>query len=88
MAWVAMSREKSRQARLAEKRALELYKAQVKELRPYLKYTRDYDLRRKPTPGQKAAISKAWKDYQELTSRPFKVFRPRKKSNLKIAQQF
>ena len=78
-----MSRKKSQKDKSAA-----LFRERVKELRPYMKKARDIDLRKSPSPAQKAAISKAFNEYTELTSRPYKVYRTKNKDRLKKAQTF
>lgn len=85
---MASSSKKSSSVRAREKREAKLFREKVKEMRPYLYWARDIDLRQPLTSGQKSAITKAYDDFQELTSRPVKVYRPRKKGRLEIAQQF
>lgn len=72
----------------AEKRAKEIYKAQIKEMRPYLKKLRKIDLRKNIGSGEKSYVTKAWKEYQELTSRPFKIYRSKSKTKINIAQAY
>src|SRR5690606_34316611 len=71
----------------AKKKAEKLKKAQIKEMRPYLKSLRDIDLRKHLTPSQKGKVTKAWKDYQALTVRPTKIYRTSNKKHLKEAKK-
>lgn len=73
-------------AKAARKRANELYKKHIKEMRPYLKRLRRIDLRKNISAGQKSYITKAYEEYTELTTRPFKVYKTKNKSRLKKAQ--
>lgn len=75
-----------RAAKYQQHQAKNIYKDKVKEMRPYLKSLREYDLRKELSRGQKSFIEKAWKEYQELTIRPTKVFRTKNKKKLNIAQ--
>lgn len=63
------------------------YKSIVREMRSVTPFLKNYDLRRKLTSGQKAAITRAYKDYVELVGRTHTVYKPKSKNNLKIAQQ-
>ena len=75
-------------AKAANKRAKQIYKAQIKEMRPFLKSLKKIDLRKDISAGQKSYISKAWQEYQELTARPFKVYRTKNKKHLAAAQAY
>lgn len=75
-------------ARAIKKQAEIIAKEKVKELRPYLKAAKSIDLRRNLTRKEKNLINKAWIDYQELTSRPVKIFRSKNKKNMKVAKAF
>lgn len=75
-------------AKAAKRYAEKLYKDHVKEMRPYLKTLRKIDLRRNLNGGQKSFVTKAFKDYQELTLRPTKIYRTKNKKKLNLVQQF
>lgn len=78
-----MSRKKSHKAK-----SNALFRERVKELRPFLLAARKIDLRKPPSPSQKSAITRAFKEYTELTSRPYKIYRPKSKDKLSKAQAF
>lgn len=82
------AREAARQAKQQEKIAQKIFKQQVKEMRPFLRELKKLDLRHKPTSSQKGRVTKAWKDYQALTTRPTKVYKPKDKKRLKLAQAY
>jgi hypothetical protein len=73
-------------AKAARKNANELYKKHIKEMRPYLKKLKNIDLRKPLSSGQKSFITKAYVEYTELTTRPFKIYKSKSKSRLKKAQ--
>jgi len=77
-----------KQAKLIKKQAQLIAKEQIKEMRPYLKKLRKVDLRSDISAAQRSYINKAWREYTELTTRPFKVYRTKNKKRLKIAQEF
>lgn len=77
-----------KRARAQKKQAQQIAKSQIKEMRPYLKSLREIDLRKDISPQKRAAITKAWREYQELTTRPFKIYRTKNKDRLKVAQRF
>lgn len=74
------------EAKMAKKNAQKIAKAQIKELRPYLKSLRKIDLRKSISAGQKSYITKAWQEYQALTIRPTKIYRTKDKKRLKMVQ--
>lgn len=69
------------------KRANKLYKDKVKEMRPYLKRLKQYDLRHGLSTGQKSYVEKAWREYQALTLRPTKIYRTKSKKKLQVAKR-
>lgn len=73
-------------AKWQRKQAELLYKEKIKEMRPYLKALRNIDLRKPITRGQKSFITRAFKDYTELTTRPNQLYRTKNKKNLKLVQ--
>ncbi len=77
-----ISRRKQRQ--IAQKAA----KQKVKELRPFMRKLRDIDLRSDLSPQQIGYINRAFTEYQELTTRPVKIFRTRNKKHLAKAQAY
>ncbi len=74
--------------KVAERDAKNLYKAHVKEMRPFLKKLKKIDLRKNLSPGQKSFVTKAFEEYRQLTTRPVAVVRPRSKKNLEKLQSF
>jgi len=74
--------------KLAEKQKQKIAKAQIKELRPFIKSLKSVDLRRNLTPQKRSFIDKAWSEYQELTSRPFKIYKTKSKKRLDMAQRY
>lgn len=77
-----------REAAYIKKQAQKLAREQVKEMRPYLKRLRNIDLRKELSPAQRSNITKVWKDYQELTTRPFKVYKSKNKKRLEKVKSF
>lgn len=77
-------RAAKREAKLAEK----IYKEKIKEMRPYMRSLRNIDLRKHVSAAQKSYVTKAWDEYQELTARPYRVFKTPNKKHLKIAQAY
>jgi len=75
-------------AKLIKKQNQKIAKAQIKEMRPYMKSLYAIDLRKEITSAQRSFITRAWNEYQELTARPFKVYRTKNKQRLKIAQEY
>lgn len=73
-------------AQWQKKQAEKLYKEKIKEMRPYLKRLKLIDLRKPLKSSDKGLVTKAWKDYQEVTARPFKVYKTKNKKNLKLVQ--
>lgn len=82
------AKDAMRSAKYAERQAKQIYKAQIKEMRPYLKKLRGIDLRKNLSASQKGYVTKAWGEYQDLTLRPTKVFRTKNKKKLKTVQEF
>lgn len=82
------AREAARLAKSEEKIAQKIFRQQVKEMRPFLKSLKKIDLRLKPTTAQKSRVTKAWKDYQALTTRPTKIYKPKDKKRLQLAQAY
>jgi len=80
--------EAKKLAKYEQKQTQKIAKEQIKEMRPYLKKLRQIDLRKKVSPQKRSAISKAWQEYQELTTRPFKIYRTKNKKKLNIAQTY
>jgi len=77
-----------RDATRDKRQAQKIAKAQIKEMRPFLKRLKGIDLRKSVSPQQRGYITKAWKEYEELTTRPFKVYRTKSKSKLEMAQAY
>lgn len=63
-------------------------KEKAKVLRKYTNFARDIDLRKELTDYQLRKIELLFSEYTDLTSRPHKIVRPRKKTNLKALQDF
>lgn len=63
-------------------------KEKAKVLRRYTSYAKDIDLRKPLTDTQLRRIELLFSEYTDLTSRPHKIVRSRKKKNLEILQQF
>lgn len=79
----------AKRARIEAKRnAQKIIKEQVKEMRPFMRKLKGIDLRSDISASQRAYIKKAWVEYQELTARPFKIYRTKNKKRLKIAQTY
>ncbi len=76
--------KQSKKSKLAQK----AIKEKVKELRPFMSKMRDIDLRKDISPQQAGYINRAFTEYQELTTRPVKVFRSRNKKHLAQAQAY
>ena len=81
------ARQAAKDAKFQKKLAQKAYKEAAKEMRPYLKRLKQYDLRHNLSSGQKAYIKAAWREYEQLTKRPTKVYRTKNKAKLKIAQR-
>lgn len=75
-------------ARQAKRNAKLLYKEHVKTMRPYLKKLRQLDLRKNISVGQRSFISKAYREFTELTTRPVKIMRFKSKAVKKAAEEF
>jgi len=84
---IKSARQAAKDAKYQTKLAREIYKKKIKEMRPYLKKLRGYDLRKAITPGQKGYVNKAWVEYQELTLAPHKIFRTRNKKHMDAARK-
>lgn len=63
-------------------------KEKAKLLRHYTDFARNIDLRKKLTGKQLRKIEDAFSQYTDLTSRPHKIVRARKKENLSALQDF
>lgn len=63
-------------------------KEKAKVLRHYTDFARNIDLRKKLSAKQLRKIEDVFSEYTDLTSRPHKVVRARKKENLTALQQF
>ena len=63
-----------------------IHAQRLKSIRSFVDF--DFDLRKELTPYQKTKIKKYYDEVQALTARPFQVYRPRKKANLKKVQEF
>lgn len=70
-----------------KRRSQKIAKEKAKALRPYLSKLKSVDLRRNLTPAQKGYITKAFAEYELLTRRPVKVYKPKSKEKLKTAQK-
>lgn len=88
-------KEARQAAKLAERVAKEqakqtqkIAKAQIREMRRYLPRLKKIDLRKEISSAQRGAVTKAWQDYQELTSRPFKIYRTKNKRKLAQVETF
>lgn len=64
------------------------YKNRLKTLKPFSKKLAKIDARKKLTPAQKRQITIAFNEYDRLTYRPHKIFRPRSNKKLRTAQAF
>jgi len=73
---------------MAKGKAERLYAEKLKAIRPFSSKLKQIDLRKKLSPAEKGKITKAFAEFEALTVRPTKVYRPRKKSRLKLAQKF
>lgn len=73
---------------LRAKTAQKAVKKKIQELRPFMRSLRDIDLRKNISKRQIAKIDKIFTEYQELTTRPIKIFRTRNKDHLKMAQAY
>lgn len=60
----------------------------VQEMRPFMRKLKDLDLRKKLSPSQIGYINRAFTEYQELTTRPVKIFRSPNKKHLEKAQAY
>ena len=81
----------SRQLTLTQIRAKQRRKGakeKAKVLRKYADFARDIDLRKELSGKQLRKIEQAFSEYTDLTSRPHKIVRPRKRDNLKALQSF
>lgn len=83
----ADARAAKQEAKAQSKLAQKAYKTQIREMRPYLKKLKNYDLRKNISAGQKSYVTKAWEEYKTLTLRPTKVYRTKNKKRLGIAQK-
>lgn len=63
-----------------------IHAQRLKQIRGFINF--DYDLRKPLKKHQKAKIKKYYDEIEALTARPFQVYRPKSKANLKKAQQF
>lgn len=63
-------------------------KEKAKVLRKYAEFANNIDLRKDLTPKQVRKIEDAFSEYTDLTARPHKVVKARKKDNLKALQNF
>lgn len=77
----------AKDAKRIKAQAEKIYKAKIKEMRPYLRKLRDMDLRHHLDPHQKAYVTRAWEEYQGLTLRPHKVYRSKNKKKLDVARK-
>ena len=59
----------------AKRNAEKIYKQHVKELRPFMRKMHNVDLRKKLTSHQKSYITRAYQEFEILTSRPTKIYR-------------
>lgn len=75
-------------ARQARRNAKQLYRDHIKTMRPYLKKLRKIDLRKSLSKSQKSFVTRAYKEYTELTTRPVKIIRSRNPERLKALQTF
>jgi len=82
------AKDASKYAKQLKKTAQKIAKEQIKEMRPFMKRLKGIDLRKEISAANRGFINKAWKEYTELTTRPFKVYRSKDKNRLKIAQTF
>lgn len=76
------AREAYRNAKAQKRLAAQIYKKQIKEMRPYLKKLKNYDLRKNLTANQKGYVTRAWQEYQELTLAPHKVYKTKNKKKM------
>lgn len=83
-----MTKPKSRIKKIQARKAQDAAKEKAKRMRPYMSKLKDLDLRKELSKHQLNYINKAFEEFTELTSRPHKVYKPRKKSNLAKAQQY
>jgi hypothetical protein len=71
---------------MAYKKNTRQYREKMKAIRPYVDF--NYSLNQPLHSSQKAKINRYFEAFSELQSRTNKVYRPRKKANLKSAQEF
>lgn len=67
--------------------AQEAAKEKAKHIRRYNKHIKQFDLRKELTKSQLRYINAAFEEFTKLTSRPYKVYRSRNKSNLRKVQE-
>lgn len=84
---IVNARQAAKDAKRQKQLAAAIYKAKAKEMRPYLKKLRKWDLRKNLSKYQKSLINAAWQEYSALTLRPTKVYRSKNKKKLEIAQK-
>lgn len=63
-----------------------IHAQRLKDIRAFINF--DYDLRKPLTKYQKRRIKQYWDEINQLTARPYQVYRPKSKAHLKEAQQF
>lgn len=83
-----MGKNKRNSRDLQKKIKQKALKAKIKEMRPFMKSLREIDLRKDITPSKAGYINRAFSEYQELTSRPVKIFRSKNKKHLAQAQAY
>lgn len=90
----AARKQAEKSARLAKadakaqaKAAKAIYKKQIKEMRPYLKRLKGYDLRKDLAPAQKAYVTRAWHEYQALTLAPHKIFKSKNRKKMDVVRK-
>jgi hypothetical protein len=88
---VAARKAKKQAERIAKwqaKQSQKILKEQIKKMRPYMASLKKIDLRHNISRGQKSFITKAWNEFDKLTSRPTKIYRTKDKKKLKLAKEF
>jgi hypothetical protein len=75
----------SHERKLLEQKAA---KKKIQELRPFMKKLREIDLRKPISSRKIKQINEIFTEYQELTTRPVKIFRSNNKEHLKMAQAY
>jgi hypothetical protein len=84
---IKSARQAAQDAKWQKQLAKKIYARQIKEMRPYLKKLKSVDLRKDLTSAQKGYVTRAWKEYQELTLAPHKIFKTKDKKKMQVVRK-